>query len=225
MKRSNKITIIVIAAVLVPLAVLIAVFSFIKNDDGFNTGTPVYQAQIVKNSGYSPYMSNVNGSRALVSGAHDSEAYDKFVKEYYAMTSFSVMRGILEWKWFPKAKLEDIVEVDEIEKLEAKEEQYLVTLDYPADSPISAELKVKKGTKDEPNSVKRGDDVYKEGEKVEFRFTTIVMVVDGENPYINDLTLYAFEKKDLDESEFVAYKIVVKANRIRFYQTCNEIFT
>lgn len=224
MKKANRITVIVIAAVLVPLAVLVAVFSFIKNDNSFNMSKEIYQAQIAKEGIlYSSKMSGEPGKSALVSDANKTDKYEKFVDGYYSLTSFSVMRGIVEGKWFPKAKLEEVVEADAIRGLKAGEGEYLVTLDYET-LRQNAEIKVKKGTKESPNSIKIGDTVYKEGEKVAFGFTTVVAVV-GENQFINDFTLYAFEKADLvnGEPDFVAYKIILKANQIKLYQACKEI--
>ena len=95
-----------------------------------------------------------------------------------------------------------------------------------------AEIKVKKGTKDKPNVIRLYDNEgienkYEAGDKVPFKFTEIVLVVE-ENRFINDLTLYAFEQRDedgngLDRAEFVAYKIVVQANRTRLYNECTRL--
>lgn len=223
MTKAKRITLVTVTTVLVLLIIAATALSFIKADDGFNTGAEPFQAQIVKNGAYTATVS-VDSSHAVVNKANDGAAYDKFVDEYYGMTTYSIMRGIVEGKWNPKAKLEAVLTSADLKTLAAAAGEYLVAIDYTGTEgeEQQAEIKVMKGTKEDPNKVVIDGETFNEGDKVSFKFTTIVLIIE-ENNFINDLTLYAFEKSQLSDVDFVAYQIVVKANQIGLYQVCKEI--
>lgn len=223
--KAKRITWISLSAVLAALVIVIAVFCFVRVSDGFNTGEKPFAIQVAKNGLYSEKMADDGKTNAALYRGTEAHAgnYNKLVKDYYGMTSYIAMRGIVENRWFPKAKLEEVVFTEsEISLLSAAADKdgkpgYLLTLVY--DKPQSAEVKVAKGTKDNPNVIKIDIDEYKEGEKVAFTFTSIVVAIE-ENNFIGDLTVYAFEKELLGKPEFAAYKITVQANRMRLYNDC-----
>ena len=236
------------AGVLAALIILVTVFCFVRVKDGFNTGEKPFAVQISRNGKYETGFSGNENTRALYGDiAEQKDDYDKVVNAYNSMTKFTAMRGITENRWFPKAKLEAVItDAQEIKSLRAektiaeKEDKdgkkaetngYLIKIDFTG-ATQEAEIKVKKGTKDKTNVIylvdEKGDEkAYGAGDKVSFKFNEIVLVI-GENRFINDLTLYAFEKTDadgngLDRAEFVAYKIVVQANRTSLYNECTRL--
>jgi len=212
------------AAVLAALIIVVTVFCFVRVKDGFNTGETPFAVQVSKNGGYSE-TAKVNAGADIY--LQDGANFDKIVKRYYGMTSFIAMRGIVEGRWFPKAKLEGVVTSSEIRALAAAADKdgkpaYLLNLTYK--NPQSAEIKVAKGTKDNPNSVTIDIDKYNEGDKVPFEFTSVVFTVEDNN-FIEGLTVYAFKWEDLKEDEFIAYKLTVQANRIYLYRDCDKLFS
>jgi len=235
------------AAVMAVLLTLIIVFCSIKVKDGFNTGATPVAVQISKNGRYSETGQIKPGTdKYLQSG----EEFDKVVNSYYSMTSFIAMRGIVEGKGVPKAKLAEVVTAKDIRDLRAeptavKEDEkdkdknkdkgnnpnkYLLRFVFAVDAPQNTELRVMKGTKDKPNVIKLCDEngkekEYEAGDKVSFTFNEIVLVIEY-NRFISDLTLYAFERDEnegLKKPEFVAYKIIVQANRTNLFNACTSI--
>jgi len=238
--KAKRITWITVSAVLAALLITVVILflPFAKVNDGFNTDAKPYMVQVAKNGSYSE----------IIPGAYpkhsQKENYEGFIKNYHSMTSFSIMRGIFEGRWFPKAKLADVVRAGDIDvrpPVETEEGQpatdwYVVIMDFQ--KPQTAQMKVKKGTKDEPNSVEvRGDGYkpntanepgdqpgeYKEGEKVSFSFTRITFAVTDNN-FINELTVYAFDLNSTGDSEFNGYKISVQANQKKLYEACKALF-
>ncbi len=224
MAKAKKTALAAVLSVLALLIVAVTVLSFIKVDDGFNDKkvTP-YQIQLVKGGRYI-YTMQWDTEHAVLNDKSDK--FEEFVDAYYGMTSYSIMMGILEGKFYPQARLTDALTdvLADVRTISAESGQYLISIifDESEGKEQQAEIKVKKGTKDDPISVKIGDTTYNEGDKVSFKYNSVVLIVD-ENNYINDLTLYAFDRAMLNDSDFVAYKMTVKANRINLFNLCKKI--
>jgi len=241
--KAKRIVWISAAATMAALLTVITVFCFVRVKDGFNPADKPnpFAVQISRNGRYEPDFSGTENTRALYGGTPEhKEDFNKVVKAYYSMTAFTAMRGITEGRWFPKAKLEAVVTdaheiinlyaektISEKENKDGKRDEsngYLIRLDF-TNALQEAEIKVMKGTKDKPNFIKIDEDKYEAGDKVSFEFNEIVLIIE-ENRFINDLTLYAFMKdaeEGMDTPEFIAYKIVVQANRTNLYNECTRL--
>ena len=239
--KVKKIAWISAAAALAALMVLITIACCIRVKDGFNTGASPFAVQISKNGRYSKDGKSVPNTDAYLQSGDD---FDRLVKAYYSMTSFIAMRGIVEGKGIPQARLEGVATAQEIQSLAAlpvsgtgdekdtaNKNRYLIRLVFDSKAPAQeAEIRVMKGTKDKPNIIKLdGEDgnekEYKAGDKVSFKFTEIVLIIEH-NRFIDSLTLYAFERdkeEGINNPEFVAYKIVVQANSIRLFNECTRL--
>jgi len=233
--KAKRITWITVSAFLAALVIVITVFSFVRVNDGFRTGVDPFTVLVAKNGSFNPEGSSHTANSRTLNGANknatddngkrDYKNYTDFLKNYKAMTSFSIMRGIVEGRWFPKAKLETTLTAAEVKQIRAENtDGYLVTMFYSGLQ--TAEIKVMKAKdKDETNVVIIGDDTFNEGAYVPFSFDCLVFEVT-ENNFINELIIYAFDEGHLknNEPEFYGYKISVQANRIRLYNTCASLF-
>ena len=226
MANKKRTALAAVLAVFAVLVITVTVLSLVKVNDGFNDkDVKPAQIQVIKEGTYIYGVENSPKTHALLNSNGSGEQYEKFISEYYKMTSYSIMRGIIEGKFSPKATLEEtLTEWKDITALKAEEGQYLITLIFneSVGAQQEAEIKVKKGTKANPNSVKVGETTYNEKDKVSIKYNSLVLIIE-ENNFVNELKLYAFDRAKKDDPDFEAYQISVKANRIGLYNLCKEL--
>ena len=224
MKKAVRIALISVSALLAAFIILVTVFSLVKVNDGFDTSAPMSAAQITKEGAYNGVGSLTPNYSATVSGANNADRFGELQKNFNRMTAFSITRGILEGQWFPKARIETVVEKTDIEGISAKEGQYLITVRYGELQ--ESELRL---TKDENNPYKiekiKGKD-YFGGDKIAFAFDTVVFAVYNSN-FIEEMEMYAFDSRWMETGEigghtepFAAFKITTQVNMLPLFRTC-----